>query len=299
MDNTNIPDDGVTGGTGNTEDGGKTPEVVMRRPKNVFEPAYRDSDRVESKKDGKKPGEKEKRVKWSESTELREKMKVYRRSQLDIPLDYHHIAVEEQREKEGVKVWRSSLRGEDDDEEIELKISPLAATVPAAASFCTDEAIFVEENSESTDSDAGDPLLDLDLDKMLHVIKIKTTKYTVYPAYCAAVVAYEEWLSKKDNTNDLSDDRIANMRSQLELYKRIVCLYEQWSDQDDDDTACSRYEEISSLLQKATDLGAAPQNVTKLITEVINDEENAQKQVDVYNNMVQEMISTLDTAIEV
>ena len=52
-------------------------EVVLRRPKNVFEPSdkQKELEKDAQAQDGKK------KVKWSESTDLREKLKVYRRSQ--------------------------------------------------------------------------------------------------------------------------------------------------------------------------------------------------------------------------
>ncbi|XP_059145727.1 uncharacterized protein LOC131932837 [Physella acuta] len=263
-------------------------KVVMRRSRNLFAPAF---DHVDHSK---KPGEKH--VKWSESTELRERMKVYRRSQLDMPLDYHHIALEEKREKAGVKEWRSSLLKDDtdDEEETEQKISPLALVPPPAA-----EAAAVSEDPDSTDSDEPDNLYDFDIDKMLHIIKIKTTKYTVYPAYCSAVDAYSEWLSNKDNTKNLTEEQLKTKQRQLDLYKRVVGLYENWGDQDDDEMSCTKYNEINSLLEESTALGPAPDCVASLITEVINAEENAQKQVEVYNDMVQEIITSIDTSVEV
>ena len=51
--------------------------VVMRKPRNVFEP----SDRQKEKEKEEQGGDGKKKVKWSESTDLREKLKVYRRSQ--------------------------------------------------------------------------------------------------------------------------------------------------------------------------------------------------------------------------
>ncbi|KAH9508282.1 hypothetical protein Btru_050718 [Bulinus truncatus] len=264
-----------------TKDDGNGQEVVLRKSKKCCQLSL-------FKEDTSKPGEK--RVKWSESTELREKMKVYRRSQINIPLDYHHIALDEEREKEGVNKWRSSLHKDEDDDEQENETEKKELVLSQ-----TDDSAGAESESESTDSDERDPVYQLDLDMMLHVIKIKTTKFTVYPAYCSAVNVYEEWLSNSSNTNSLSQETLKNMKTQLALYKNAVLLYEQWADQDDDKTSCAKYEEIDSLLKKAAEMGFPPEVVSKAINDVMYDEDNSQKQVDVYNNMVQEMITSLDS----
>ncbi|CAG5132990.1 unnamed protein product [Candidula unifasciata] len=236
-----------------------TYQVVMRKPKEVYKPENTDSyDSSDTNEDDSK---KKKHVKWSESTEMRERLKVYRRSQMDIPLDYHHLAIEEEREKEGVHLWRNHLKNEDeiDDDEI--------------SKF--GENGYMERN--------------------IQIIKEETTRFTLYPAYSAAVSAYEQWLSNAENTKQLTDDQKATMTSQLELYKRLVGIYKEWSQQTRTDFPReSRFGEITTILQEAADLGQPPLSVSIVIREVLTDEENIQKQVDAYNCQVQEMLAALD-----
>ncbi|XP_055871803.1 uncharacterized protein LOC106072566 [Biomphalaria glabrata] len=279
MTSARVPNTSLNEGTPDAGD------VVLRNPKKLGQLSF-----LKEESGGGKPGEK--RVKWSESTELREKMKVYRRSQLDIPLDYHHIALEEKREKEGVKEWRSSLHKDEDDDEDELQQSEAHETAVLSPTEVTEVA---ESESDSTDTEERVSSDHVDLDMMLHVIKIKSTKYTVYPAYCAAIKTYQEWLSDSNNTKNLPQDTVTNMRAQLDLYKSAVSKYEAWADHNDNKTACLKYEEISLALKKASDLGPPPDAVTKALNDTLNNEENSQKQVKVYNEMVQEIIMSIDS----
>lgn len=66
-------------GEGNDGYENSTCQVVMRKSRNVYEPAVTDTDSSDKTHDD--DGKKKKHVKWSESTELRERQKVYRRSQ--------------------------------------------------------------------------------------------------------------------------------------------------------------------------------------------------------------------------
>ncbi|GFO45153.1 hypothetical protein PoB_007165800 [Plakobranchus ocellatus] len=272
------------GGDGDEE------EVVMRRPKNVFEPSERQKE-MERNASG---GEDRKRVKWSESTELREKLKVYRRSQLDIPLNYQHIALEEAREKEGVKKWRDSLQkgidlADADDRRPSLNNISLAAL---GISNNNDDGNGDEKEDNSEDSDSYDE----DLERSLLIIKSKSTKFTIQPAYAAAIKVYKDWLASSKNTKELSETNLTSMKSQLKLYQKVVKVYQDWGNQTDDGS--DHFDQISSLLQEAADFGPPPQPVATTISEQLAHPDNVKKQVDTYNTMVQEMLNAREEAVK-
>uniref|UniRef100_A0A0B7A419 Peroxin-19 n=1 Tax=Arion vulgaris TaxID=1028688 RepID=A0A0B7A419_9EUPU len=284
--------------------------VVLRKPRYVYEAS--NSGSVDSTdgvgKGGGDDNKTHKHVKWSESTELRERLKVYRRSQMDIPLDYHHLAIEEKREREGVQVWRNHLNseGEDDDDdshvdESEKEVAPVAAGgKDVGVVAATEVSGGYEDNSHNYDSDDTDPNLDEDLERNLQMIKEATTRYTLYPAYSAAISEYKDWLSNPEHTKQLTDDQITTKRLQLNLYKRLVGIYKEWTQQRSSAIPReSRFGEITSILQEASNLGQPPSSVSKVIRDVLTDKENVQKQVDAYNSQVQEMISVLDISNKV
>ena len=53
------------------------------------------------------------------------------------------------------------------------------------------------------------------------------------------------------------------MKSQLKLYQKVVKVYQDWGDQTDDKS--DHFDQISSLLQEAADLGTPPQPVAQTI----------------------------------
>ncbi|BFZ21134.1 hypothetical protein BsWGS_24173 [Bradybaena similaris] len=288
--------------SGEVKDGDEnsTCQVVMRKSRNVYESA--DTDTVSSKNAHDDDGKKKKHVKWSESTELRERQKVYRRSQLDIPLDYHHLAVEEEREKEGVHLWRNHLVNEDVDEDVDEKINKFVETYAAVVTAGVQATAAELAGSHvgdailpNYDSDENDPDFDEDMERNIQIIKEETTRFTLFPAYSAAIPAYEEWLSNSEDAKELTEAQKAAMTSQLELYKRLISIYKEWTKQTSKDFPReSRFGDITSILQEASNLVQPPSCVSKIIREVLTDEENIQKQVDAYNSQVQEMIAALD-----
>lgn len=268
-------------------------EVVLRRPKNVFEP----SDRQKELEKDATAEDRKKKVKWSESTDLREKLKVYRRSQLDIPLNYHHIALEEAREKAGVKKWRDSLQNginlaDVDDRRPSINNLSLAASQQTA---------HHSDDNDDVDGDGdggggGDAECDEDLERNLLIIKSKTTKFTIQPAYTAAAKVYKEWLSHSKNTKEHSEEKVTAMKCQLKLYQKVVKVYGDWGEEADDKSG--HFDEISSLLQEAADLGPPPQPVAQTISEQLADPDNVKRQLDTYNKLVHEMLNARDQALK-
>ncbi|KAK3798835.1 hypothetical protein RRG08_007192 [Elysia crispata] len=265
-------------------------EVVLRRPKNVFEPSdkQKELEKDAQAQDGKK------KVKWSESTDLREKLKVYRRSQLDIPLNYHHIALEEAREKAGVKKWRDSLQNginlaDVDDRRPSINNLSLAASQQLNLVSSDDKGDEADDGGEESDE------CDEDLERNLIIIKSKTTKFTIQPAYSAAVKVYKDWLSSSKNTKEHPEEKVSAMKYQLKLYQKVVKVYQDWGDQTDDNS--SHFDQISSLLQEAADLGPPPQPVAQTISEELADPDNVKRQVDTYNRLVHEMLNAREEGL--
>ncbi|GFR63103.1 hypothetical protein ElyMa_005475700 [Elysia marginata] len=82
------------------------------------------------------------------------------------------------------------------------------------------------------------------------------------------------------------------MKCQLKLYQKVVKVYEDWGEQADDKSG--HFDEISSLLQEAADLGTPPQPVAQTISEELAAPDNVKKQLDTYNKMVQDMLNARD-----
>ncbi|XP_012939746.1 uncharacterized protein LOC106012178, partial [Aplysia californica] len=252
----------------------------------------------------------EKRVKWSPSTEVREKMKECRRSQLDMALDYHHIAEEERREREGVKQWRNSITLPV-PESAEGETSPDSTagrrpseTHPGPAQSNNGDENGEDDSDDSSDgySDEFDPCGNESLERKLRVINAATTRYTLLPAYTAAVKIYEPWLASTENTQDLADGTLSGMRSQCDLYKRVLDLYSQWGvgeKEEEDEVVDQRFDNITELLQQAKGIGEPPQCVVDAIASVLTNEANVKKQLDMYNKMVDEMVTAFGATLEV
>ncbi|RUS69510.1 hypothetical protein EGW08_022727 [Elysia chlorotica] len=278
--------------------GGGEEEVVLRKPKNVFEASDRQK---ELEKDAVAGEDGKKRVKWSESTDLREKLKVYRRSQLDIPLNYQHIALEEAREKAGVQKWRDSLQNGIDLADVDDRRPSINNLSLAAAQQLSLRARHHNDgdDGDGDDGDNGDDdggshdqgseECDEELERNLLIIKSKTTKFTIQPAYTAAIKTYKEWLSSSKNTKELPDEKVSAMKGQLKLYQKVVKVYQDWGDQADDNSG--HFDQISSLLQEASDLGPPPLPVAHTISDQLADPDNVKKQVDTYNRLVHEMLN--------
>lgn len=242
-----------------------------------------------------------KRVQWSESTDLREKVKEYRRSQLCVTLDYQHIAVEEEREREGVKKWREMKLSNDTTEEEETVDEPdnkKPSDIVEGGNDDDDDGEDVYEDDLSDYDSEDDPDCDEVLETQLRVIKAKTTRLTLLPAYTDAVPIYERWLADKTNTSDLASERISVMSSQLDLFKEVLDLYNQWDDTDAADKVDGAFNSISSKLMEANEMGDPPPPVEKAIAAVLQNESVLRKQKEAYNTFVDDMVTALSRNLQ-